>query len=198
MPSRDREPEATEARARTQSPERGSARPRVKLLLRRQRGEDLIGVSRELRLLPPDPDKLRRLFVGASQRGLKRRSRDRARRRVAPRPRKARQDDCAHGGCGRASGKNGVRGRNAEPVETKSRVRTTTGRIYEFTLISETGQVPRSKVPATRYPDLREPFPPPKRLTARPGPPDAMTLVRTEPRRRAHHDEGPERTVGHG
>jgi hypothetical protein len=76
MPSRDRESEATEGRGDVEIPERWSARRKSEVVLRLLRGEDLVEVSRELQVSPPELEEWRRVFLDTGQQGLKRRSRD--------------------------------------------------------------------------------------------------------------------------
>ena len=82
MPSRDRESEATAGRGDAQIPERWSARRKAEVVLRLLRGEDLVEVSRELQVSPPELEEWRRVFLETGQRGLKRRSRDPAEREL--------------------------------------------------------------------------------------------------------------------
>ncbi len=82
MPSRERESEATEGRGDSRIPERWSARRKAEVVLRLLRGEDLIEVSRELQVSPPELEEWRRVFLETGQRGLKSRSRDPAEREL--------------------------------------------------------------------------------------------------------------------
>ena len=74
MASEAGEREATEGRGNV--PERWSAQRKVEVVLRLLRGEDLIEVSREVRVAPPELEEWRRVFLETGQQGLKRRSRD--------------------------------------------------------------------------------------------------------------------------
>jgi len=76
MPSRERESEATAGRGNMGIPERWSARRKAEVVLRLLRGEDLVEVSRELQVSPPELEEWRRVFLETGQQGLKRRSRD--------------------------------------------------------------------------------------------------------------------------
>ena len=74
MTSKDGEKEATEGRPDV--PERWSAQRKVEVVLRLLRGEDLVEVSREVQVAPPELEEWRRVFLETGQQGLKRRSRD--------------------------------------------------------------------------------------------------------------------------
>jgi len=76
MSTKDGESEATEGRGAAQIPERWSARLKAEVVLRLLRGEDLIEVSREMQVSPPELEEWRRVFLETGQQGLKRRSRD--------------------------------------------------------------------------------------------------------------------------
>ena len=58
------------------APERWSAKRKTEVVLRLLRGEDLVEVSRELKVAPPELEAWRRIFLETGRQGLKRRSRD--------------------------------------------------------------------------------------------------------------------------
>ena len=68
------EREATEGRS--EGHERWSAQRKIEVVLRLLRGEDLVEVSREVRVPPPQREEWRRVFLETGQQGLKRRGRD--------------------------------------------------------------------------------------------------------------------------
>ena len=68
------EREATEGRS--EGHERWSAQRKIEVVLRLLRGEDLVEVSREVRVPPPQLEEWRRVFLETGQQGLKRRGRD--------------------------------------------------------------------------------------------------------------------------
>ncbi len=82
MASRAKESEATEGRGGVQVPERWSAGRKSEVVLRLLRGEDLVGVSREMQVSPPELEEWRRVFLATGQQGLKQRSRDPAQREL--------------------------------------------------------------------------------------------------------------------
>ena len=74
MGQKPRERKATEGREKV--PERWSAQRKTEVVLRLLRGEDLVEVSREVRVSPPELEEWRRVFLETGQQGLKRRGRD--------------------------------------------------------------------------------------------------------------------------
>ncbi len=78
MTSRGKESEATEGRGAV--PERWSTGRKAEVVLRLLRGEDLVEVSREMQVSPPEVDEWRRVFLETGEQGLKQRSRDPAQR----------------------------------------------------------------------------------------------------------------------
>ena len=72
-----RESEATEGGGgETTPPERWSARRKTEVVLRLQRGEELVEVSREVQVSPPQLEEWRRVFLETATQGLRKRSRD--------------------------------------------------------------------------------------------------------------------------
>ena len=72
-------PEAEENKAtegREKVPERWSAQQKTEVVLRLLRGEDLVEVSREVQVSPPELEEWRRVFLETGQQGLRRRGRD--------------------------------------------------------------------------------------------------------------------------
>ena len=82
MSSSTRESEATGGRGEAKVPERWSAGKKTEVVLRLLRGEDLVEVSREMQVSPPELEEWRRVFLETGQQGLKRRSRDPAQREL--------------------------------------------------------------------------------------------------------------------
>ena len=72
--SKPREKRATEGREKVV--ERWSAQQKTEVVLRLLRGEDLVEVSREVRVSPPELEEWRRVFLETGQQGLRRRGRD--------------------------------------------------------------------------------------------------------------------------
>ncbi|MFW6206775.1 MAG: helix-turn-helix domain-containing protein [Gemmatimonadota bacterium] len=62
--------------AKVEPPERWSAQRKTEVVLRLLRGEDLVEVSREVQVAPPELEAWRRIFLETGRQGLKRRSRD--------------------------------------------------------------------------------------------------------------------------
>lgn len=62
--------------AKNEPPERWSAQRKTEVVLRLLRGEDLVEVSREVQVAPPELEAWRRIFLETGQQGLKRRGRD--------------------------------------------------------------------------------------------------------------------------
>lgn len=60
----------------SEPPERWSAQRKAEVVLRLLRGEDLVAVSREVRVPPSELEAWRRLFLESGQQGLQRRSGD--------------------------------------------------------------------------------------------------------------------------
>ena len=60
----------------TTVPERWSAQQKTEVVLRLLRGEDLVEVSREVQVSPPELEEWRRVFLETGQQGLRRRGRD--------------------------------------------------------------------------------------------------------------------------
>lgn len=61
---------------REEPPQRWSAQRKMEIVLRLLRGEDLLEVSREAQVPPPELEEWRRVFLETGQRGLKRQGRD--------------------------------------------------------------------------------------------------------------------------
>ena len=74
MAQKPREKKATEGREKV--PERWSAQHKTEVVLRLLRGEDLVEVSREVQVSPPELEEWRRVFLETGQQGLRRRGRD--------------------------------------------------------------------------------------------------------------------------
>ena len=74
MAQKPRENKATEGREKV--PERWSAQQKTEVVLRLLRGEDLVEVSREVQVSPPELEEWRRVFLETGQQGLRRRGRD--------------------------------------------------------------------------------------------------------------------------
>ena len=74
MAQKLRERKATEGREKV--PERWSAQQKTEVVMRLLRGEDLVEVSREVQVSPPELEEWRRVFLETGRRGLKRRGRD--------------------------------------------------------------------------------------------------------------------------
>jgi transposase len=68
------EREATEGRSEAR--ERWSVQQKAEVVLRLLRGEDLVEVSREVRVPPPQLEEWRRVFLETGKQGLRRRGRD--------------------------------------------------------------------------------------------------------------------------
>jgi hypothetical protein len=82
MPSRGEESEATGGRGSMEIPERWSAGRKAEVVLRLLRGEDLVEVSREMQVSPPELEEWRRVFLATGQQGMKQPSRDPAQREL--------------------------------------------------------------------------------------------------------------------
>ena len=74
MAQKPRENKATEGREKV--PERWSAQQKTEVVVRLLRGEDLVEVSREVQVSPPELEEWRRVFLETGQQGLRRRGRD--------------------------------------------------------------------------------------------------------------------------
>ena len=74
MAQKLRERKATEGREKV--PERWSAQQKTEVVMRLLRGEDLVEVSRQMQVSPPELEEWRRVFLETGQQGLKRRGRD--------------------------------------------------------------------------------------------------------------------------
>ena len=74
MGQKPRERKATEGREKV--PERWSAQKKTEVVLRLLRGEDLVEVSRQMQVSPPELEEWRRVFLETGQHGLRRRGRD--------------------------------------------------------------------------------------------------------------------------
>ena len=74
MAQKPRENKATEGREKVR--ERWSAQQKTEVVLRLLRGEDLVEVSREVQVSPPELEEWRRVFLETGQQGLRRRGRD--------------------------------------------------------------------------------------------------------------------------
>ena len=74
MAQKPRENKATAGREKV--PERWSAQQKTEVVLRLLRGEDLVEVSREVQVSPPELEEWRRVFLETGQQGLRRRGRD--------------------------------------------------------------------------------------------------------------------------
>ncbi len=84
MAQKPRENKATEGREKV--PERWSAQQKTEVVLRLLRGEDLVEVSREVQVSPPELEEWRRVFLETGQQGLRRRGRDPGRTGADPDP----------------------------------------------------------------------------------------------------------------
>jgi len=69
-------PEESQGKAKAEIPERWSAQRKTEVVRRLLRGEDLLEVSREVKVPPSELETWRRVFLESGQQGLKRRSRD--------------------------------------------------------------------------------------------------------------------------
>lgn len=74
MTQRPGEREATNGRS--EGRERWSVQQKAEVVLRLLRGEDLVEVSREVRVPPPQLEEWRRVFLETGKQGLRRRGRD--------------------------------------------------------------------------------------------------------------------------
>ena len=110
---------------------------KTEVVLRLLRGEDLVEVSREVQVSPPELEEWRRVFLETGQQGLRRRGRDPGERELTRTRAKLGELTDATGACERTPGKKGVRGRAGEALEARTRVSPGTGRLYPLTMICE-------------------------------------------------------------
>ena len=148
MAQKPRENKATAGREKV--PERWSAQQKTEVVLRLLRGEDLVEVSREVQVSPPELEEWRRVFLETGQSGTETPGPRPWRTGADPDPGEAGRVDDATGACERTPGKKGVRGRAGEALEARTRVSPGTGRLYPLTMICEVWRVGRSTVYAAR------------------------------------------------
>jgi hypothetical protein len=68
--------DAAKEKAKAEPPERWSVQRKTEVVLRLLRGEDLLEVSREIQVPPPELEAWRRVFLESGRQGLKSRRRD--------------------------------------------------------------------------------------------------------------------------
>ena len=107
MAQKPRENKATAGREKV--PERWSAQQKTEVVLRLLRGEDLVEVSREVQVSPPELEEWRRVFLETGQQGLRRR-RDPGERELTRTRAKLGELTMRLAACERTPGKKRVRG----------------------------------------------------------------------------------------
>ena len=148
MAQQPRENKATEGREKV--PERWSAQQKTEVVLRLLRGEDLVEVSREVQVSPPELEEWRRVFLETGQQGLRRRGRDPGERELTRTRAKLGELTMRLELARELLEKKGVRGRAGEALEARTRVSPGTGRLYPLTMICEVWRAGRSTVYAAR------------------------------------------------
>ena len=148
MAQKPRENKATEGREKV--PERWSAQQKTEVVLRLLRGEDLVEVSREVQVSPPELEEWRRVFLETGQQGLRRRGRDPGERELTRTRAKLGELTMRLELARELLEKRGYGDELEKLLKRGPRVSPGTGRLYPLTMICEVWRGGRSTVYAAR------------------------------------------------